>query len=208
MRNVQIVGIAGGSASGKSTILEKCKEHFNDEIEVLCHDFYYKAHDELTLEERSKLNYDHPEAFETDRMIQDIIRLIRGEEVQRPEYDYTIHNRSDKSYLVKPKPVIIVDGCLVLENKELRNLMDLKIFIDVDSDERLMRRIVRDVAHRGRTLESVLTQYRETVKPMHEAFVEPSKKYADLIIPRGGENEVAVDIMIQQIKAMLKRTEQ
>ena len=203
MENVKIIGVAGGSASGKTTIIEKFKDYFKNDIEVLCHDFYYKSNDNLTMEERTNLNYDHPMAFETNRIIADIKELKKGNSIYRPEYDYTIHTRSKNTYLVEPKPVIIVDGFLILENKELRDLMDLRIFVDTEADERLMRRITRDVAERGRTVESVLTQYRETVKPMHEEFVEPSKKHADIIIPRGGENTVAINIMIKQIESML-----
>lgn len=205
MEKIMIVGVAGGSASGKTTIIEKLKEYFHDDIEVLCHDYYYKANDSLTMEERQSLNYDHPNAFETDRMISDIKKLKSGEEIYRPEYDYKVHTRSKNTYLVKPKSVIIIDGFLILENKELRDLMDVKIFVDTDADERLMRRIQRDVAERGRTVESILTQYRETVKPMHEEFVEPSKKYADIIIPRGGENRIAIDMMIKHISSMCRK---
>ena len=204
MDKVTIVGVAGGSASGKSTIVDKFKQYFKDDIEVLCHDFYYKSNDKLDLEERKKLNYDHPNAFDTDEMIEDIKRLRQGEEIYRPEYDYKLHTRSENTYLVRPKRVVIIDGFLILENKELRDLMDLKIYVDTDADERLMRRISRDVAERGRTVESVLDQYRNTVKPMHEEFVEPSKKHADIIIPRGGENTVAIDIMIKHIRSMIE----
>ncbi len=204
MGKVMIVGVAGGSASGKTTIIEKLKDHFKEDIEVLCHDYYYRANDDLTMEERNNLNYDHPNAFETERMINDIKKLKNGESIYRPEYDYTIHTRSKNIYLVEAKAVIIVDGFLILENKELRDLMDVKIFVDTDADERLMRRILRDVAERGRTVDSILTQYRNTVKPMHEEFVEPSKKYADIIIPRGGENKIAIDMMIKHITSMFE----
>lgn len=203
MEDVMIVGVAGGSASGKTTIIEKLKDYFKDDIEILCHDFYYKANDDLTMEERANLNYDHPNAFETDMMIRDIKALKSGKEIYRPEYDYKIHTRSKNTYLVKPKKVIIIDGFLILENKELRDLMDVKVFVDTDADERLMRRILRDVAERGRTVDSILTQYRDTVKPMHEEFVEPSKKHSDIIIPRGGENKIAIDMMIKHITSLL-----
>ncbi len=204
MSKVMIVGVAGGSASGKTTIIEKLKKEFKEEIEVLCHDYYYKSNDDISMEERNNLNYDHPNSFETDRMINDIKKLKSGEEIYRPEYDYTIHTRSEKEYLVKPQPVIIIDGFLILENKELRDLMDVKIFVDTDADERLMRRILRDISERARTIDSILTQYRETVKPMHEEFVEPSKKYADIIIPRGGENIIAIDMLVKHINSILK----
>lgn len=204
MEKIMIVGVAGGSASGKTTIIEKLKEHFHDDIEVLCHDYYYKANDSLTMDERKKLNYDHPNAFETEKMIEDIKNLKSGKEIFRPEYDYKIHTRSQNTYIVKPKSVIIIDGFLIFENKELRDLMDVKIFVDTDADERLMRRLQRDVAERGRTIDSILTQYRETVKPMHEQFVEPSKKHADIIVPRGGENTIAIDMIIKHITSMVE----
>lgn len=205
MEKIMIVGVAGGTASGKTTIIEKIKEHFHDDIEVLCHDYYYKSNSHLPLEERKNLNYDHPNSIETERMIADIKKLKKGEEVFRPEYDYKLHTRSENTYPVKIKPVIIIDGILILENKELRDLMDVKIFVDTDADERLMRRIQRDLVERGRTIESVLSQYRATVKPMHEEFVEPSKKYADIIIPRGGENNIALDMLIKHITFMLNK---
>ena len=156
------------------------------------------------MDERKKLNYDHPNAFETEKMIEDIKNLKSGTEIFRPEYDYKIHTRSQNTYLVKPKSVIIIDGFLIFENKELRDLMDVKIFVDTDADERLMRRLQRDVAERGRTIDSILTQYRETVKPMHEQFVEPSKKHADIIVPRGGENTIAIDMIIKHITSMVE----
>ena len=168
-----IVGIAGGSASGKTTIVNRIKESFGDDILVISHDSYYKAHDDLSYEERSRLNYDHPASFDTERMIADVKKLINGEEIDIPVYDYTVHNRSDQTIHVKPKKVIIVEGILILENKELRDLMDIKVFVDTDADERLIRRIERDTAERGRNVKSVLHQYQETVKPMHEQFVEP-----------------------------------
>jgi len=185
MDRVCIVGIAGGSASGKTTIVNMIKETFGDDIVVISHDSYYKAHDELSYNERSRLNYDHPSSFDTDRMIADVKKLKASQAVDIPVYDYTIHNRSDETVHVVPKKVIILEGILILENPGLRDLMDIKVFVETDADERLMRRIRRDMAERARSIESILTQYSETVKPMHEQFVEPSKKYADIIIPRG-----------------------
>ena len=198
-----IVGIAGGSASGKTTIVNRIKDSFGDDILVISHDSYYKAHDDLSYEERSRLNYDHPASFDTERMIADVKKLINGEEIDIPVYDYTVHNRSDQTIHVKPKKVIIVEGILILENKELRDLMDIKVFVDTDADERLIRRIERDTAERGRNVKSVLHQYQETVKPMHEQFVEPSKKYADIIIPRGGETTTGITILTEHLKHML-----
>ena len=159
----------------------------------------------MPYEERTKLNYDHPSSFDTDRMIEDIINLKQGKTVYRPVYDFSIHNRVPETVKVEPKKVILVEGILIFENKELRDLMDIKIFVDTDADERLMRRIIRDMKFRGRTIESILTQYKTTVKPMHEEFVEPSKKYADIIIPRGGQNEAAMSILKGHLNVMLNK---
>ncbi|WP_026652338.1 uridine kinase [Butyrivibrio proteoclasticus] len=200
---VCIVGIAGGTASGKTTIVRKIKEKFGDDIVVINHDSYYKAHDDLSYEDRSKLNYDHPQSFDTDLMIEDVKKLKNNQEIDMPVYDYTIHNRSDATVHVVPKKVIIVEGILILENKELRDLMDIKVFVETDADERLMRRIRRDMIERARSIDSILTQYTETVKPMHEQFVEPSKKYADIIIPRGGENLTGISILQEHLNLML-----
>jgi uridine kinase len=200
-----IVGIAGGTASGKTTIVRKIKENFGDDIVVINHDSYYKAHDDLSYEDRSRLNYDHPASFDTDLMIEDIKRLKNNEAIDMPVYDYTIHNRSDATVHVVPKKVIIVEGILILENKELRDLMDIKVFVETDADERLMRRIRRDMVERARSIDSILMQYRETVKPMHEQFVEPSKKYADIIIPRGGENTTGIGILQEHLKLVMSK---
>ncbi len=203
MNRVCVVGIAGGSASGKTTIVNRIKENFGDDIVVISHDCYYKAHNELSFEERSRLNYDHPSSFDTDRMIEDVKKLKNSEEVEVPVYDYTIHNRSSQTTHIIPRPVIIIEGILILENKGLRELMDIKVFVDADADERLMRRMKRDMLERARSVESVLTQYAQTVKPMHEQFIEPSKKYADIIIPRGGENHTGIHILQEHLKLML-----
>ncbi|WP_022779687.1 uridine kinase [Butyrivibrio sp. AE3009] len=200
-----IVGIAGGTASGKTTIVRKIKENFGDDIVVINHDSYYKAHDDLSYEDRSRLNYDHPASFDTDLMIEDIKKLKNNQEIDMPVYDYTIHNRSDATVHVVPKKVIIVEGILILENKELRDLMDIKVFVETDADERLMRRIRRDMVERARSIDSILMQYRETVKPMHEQFVEPSKKYADIIIPRGGENTTGIGILQEHLKLVMSK---
>ncbi len=204
MSKVCIVGIAGGSASGKTTIVNRIREKFGDDIVVISHDSYYKAHNDLTYDERSRLNYDHPSSFDTERLIEDVKKLKNGEEVDIPVYDYAIHNRSEQTVHIKPKPVILLEGILILENKELRDLMDVKVFVDTDADERLMRRIRRDTIERARSVDSVLTQYAQTVKPMHEQFIEPSKKYADLIIPRGGENLTGINIFTEHLRTMLR----
>ena len=199
-----IVGVAGGTASGKTTIVRKIKENFGDDIVVINHDSYYKAHNDLSYEDRSKLNYDHPDSFDTQMMIEDVKKLKNNEEVDIPVYDFSVHNRADATVHIVPKNVIILEGILVLENKELRDLMDIKVFVDTDADERLMRRIRRDMLERARSIESILTQYRETVKPMHEQFVEPSKKYADIIIPRGGENLTGISILQEHLNLMMQ----
>ena len=191
-----VLGVAGGSASGKTTIINKLQDYFGADIAVISHDSYYKAHNDLSFEDRSRLNYDHPESFDTELMIEDVKKLKNNIEIDMPVYDYTVHNRSDATVHVVPKKVIIVEGILILENKELRDLMDIKVFVETDADERLMRRIRRDMVERARSIESILSQYSETVKPMHEQFVEPSKKYADIIIPRGGENAAGLDMLI------------
>ncbi len=200
---VCIVGIAGGTASGKTTIVRRIKEKFGDDIAVINHDSYYKAHDDLSYEDRSRLNYDHPSSFDTDLMIEDVKKLKDNIPIDMPVYDYTIHNRSDVTVHVVPKRVIILEGILILESKALRDLMDIKVFVDTDADERLMRRIKRDMIERARSIDSILTQYTETVKPMHEQFVEPSKKYADIIIPRGGENLTGITILQEHLKLMM-----
>ena len=198
-----IVGVAGGSASGKTEIVKTLKEYFKDNIEIIEHDNYYFAHDNLTMDERASLNYDHPQAFETDLLIEHVKKIINNEEIDIPTYDFTIHTRSSETLKKVPKPIVIVEGILVLENEELRNLMDMKVFVDCDGDVRLKRRITRDLVERNRTIESILTQYMETVKPMHELFVEPSKKFADLIVPKGGKNKVAIDVLINHLATKL-----
>lgn len=207
MQNVIVIGIAGGTGSGKSTMIQKIKEEFHDNITILSHDFYYKRHDQLTYEERTKLNYDHPDAIETDLMIEHVRQLCQWKTVKRPVYDFTIHNRVDDTVEVYPAKVVVVEGILIFENQELRDLCDIKVFIDTDADVRILRRILRDVSERGRTLDSVITQYLTTVKPMHEQFVEPSKKYADIIVPEGGYNRVALEMLNERIHSLLKQSE-
>ena len=202
-KDICIVGIAGGSASGKTTIVNNIKELFQNDIELISHDNYYLSNDDKTMEERGKLNYDHPSSFDTYKMIEDVKKLKEGEIIYRPVYDYTQHTRAKEVVEVHPKKVIILEGILILEDPRLRDLMDIKVFVDTDADERLMRRILRDTQERGRTVESVLNQYVTTVKPMHEQFVEPSKKYADIIIPRGGENKIGIHILQEHLKLML-----
>lgn len=180
-------------------MVERIKEYFEDDIVVIGHDNYYKAHDNMTYEERTHLNYDHPNSFDTELMVADVLKLKEGKPVDIPTYDYSIHNRSKQTLRIVPKKVIVLEGILLFYDVRLRELIDVKIFVDTPADERLARRIRRDIAERGRSLESVLTQYQETVRPMHEAFVEPTKMHADIIIPEGGENAVGIDILRQYL---------
>lgn len=203
MGNTIIIGIAGGTGSGKTTLIDRIKKEFNDEISVLSHDFYYRENSRLPFEERAKLNYDHPNSFETDLMVEHIRQLKEGKAVERPVYDFVIHNRKPETVRVDPAKVIIVEGILIFENRELLDLFDIKVFIDTDADVRIIRRILRDVRERGRSLDSVINQYLTTVKLMHEQFVEPSKKNADIIIPEGGYNSVALQMLSDRIKTLL-----
>ena len=203
-KNILVIGIAGGTGSGKTTLMKNLIAKFEGDVTILSHDNYYKRHDELTYEQRCQLNYDEPAALETDLMARHLEQLRRGQAIDCPVYDFTVHNRSDETIRIVPKKVIIVEGILIFENQELRDLMDIRIFVDTDADVRLCRRIKRDVNKRGRTLESVLTQYQETVKPMHEMYVEPSKKYADIIVPEGGKNLVALDMITGRIQRHLE----
>ena len=202
--DIKVIGVAGGTASGKTTIVNIIQEHFRDNLAILSHDSYYKAHHEMTYEERCLLNYDHPDSFETDMMVDHLRALKQGQAVDIPVYDYTIHNRSEKIEHIEPRKVIIVEGILILDHAALRDEMDLKVFVDTDADERLMRRLRRDMVERARSVDSVLSQYSTTVKPMHEAYVEPSKRYADIIIPRGGQNKSAIDLLLNHIERLLK----
>ncbi|WP_312105494.1 uridine kinase [Pygmaiobacter massiliensis] len=197
--DVMVIGIAGGTGSGKTTLTNRLKEHFGDDVSVIYHDNYYKRHDEMPYEERCLLNYDHPDAFDTNLMIEHLLALKAGKAIHCPVYDYTIHNRSAETIEVRPAKVIIVEGILIFQNCELRSLMDIKIFVDTDADVRILRRIMRDVKKRGRSLDSVVEQYLTTVKPMHEQFVEPSKRAADIIVLEGGRNLVALDMIIQRV---------
>ncbi len=203
-QRILVIGIAGGTGSGKTTLMNRLIEEFRDQVTVLSHDNYYKRHDELSYEQRCKLNYDEPDALETDLMARHLELLRRGQAIDCPVYDFTIHNRSQETVRIEPKKVIIVEGILIFENRSLRELMDIRIFVDTDADVRLCRRIKRDVNSRGRTLESVLNQYLQTVKPMHEAYVEPSKKYADIVVPEGGKNLVALDMIMGRIRRHLE----
>ncbi len=202
--DILVIGVAGGTASGKTTLMKNLIADFEDEVTVLSHDNYYKRHDDLSYEERSLLNYDEPDAFDTSLMVYHLGQLRHGYAIECPVYDFTVHNRSEETIHLEPRRVIIVEGILIFENQELRDLMDIRIFVDSDADVRLCRRITRDVNKRGRSLESVLTQYQDTVKPMHERYVEPSKKFAHMVVPEGGKNVVALDMIISRIRRHLK----
>ncbi len=205
--NHLIIGIAGGSGSGKTTLALRLKARFGEnEVRLIPHDSYYKRHDELPYEERCKLNYDHPDAFDNDLLVAHLKALRAGQAVDCPVYDYTIHNRSDAVQHVEPAPVIIVEGILPFVEPALCALFDYKIYVDTDADERILRRILRDVKERGRSLDSVILQYRTTVKPMHEAFVEPSKRSADIIVPNGGENGPALEMLAHHIRELIQRS--
>ena len=204
MGDILVIGIAGGSGSGKTTLMKNLIDKFGDVITVLSHANYYKRHDELSYEERCQLNYDEPGAFDTSLMIYQLDQLRHGQPIDCPVYDFSVHNRSNETIRIVPERVIIVEGILIFESEPLRQLMDIKIFVDADADVRLCRRIKRDVNKRGRSLESVLTQYQQTVKPMHEKYVEPTKKYADLVVPEGGKNLVALELIEGRIRRHLE----
>ncbi len=205
MSDVIVIGIAGGTGSGKTTIAQKLIERFRDDVSVINHDNYYKEHHSMSFEDRCKLNYDHPDAFDTDMLIDALRELKAGHSVTCPIYDFSIHDRLVETTTVHPSKVIIVEGILIFQNEELCRQMDIKIYVDTDADVRILRRIIRDVRDRGRNLESVINQYLTTVKPMHEMFVEPSKRNADIIIPEGGNNIVALDIITERVKAHIHK---
>lgn len=200
MENIMIIGIAGGTGSGKTTLTQRIKEAFDDDVVVLSHDYYYKSNSNITFEERTKLNYDHPNAFDTDLLIEHMKELRNGKTIKHPVYSFVEHTRLEETVEIKPAKVIILEGILIFENKELCDLMDIKVFVDTDADLRIIRRLLRDVKERGRDLDSVINQYIDTVKPMHEEFVDPSKKRADIIIPEGGFNSVALSMLLERVR--------
>ncbi len=202
-----VIGIAGGTGSGKSTIVNSIKAQIGKDIAILCHDYYYKANADLPYEARCKLNYDHPDSLETDMMIEHIKLLKQNKAVDIPQYDFVNHTRSTETIRIEPKSVIIVEGILIFENKKLVDELDIKVFVDTDADVRIIRRILRDVKERGRSLDSVIEQYLTTVKVMHEEFVEPSKRKADIIIPEGGYNLVALSMLINKIQTLINSDE-
>ena len=202
--NILVIGIAGGTGSGKTTLMKNLIDTFGDVVTVLSHDNYYHRRDLMPFEERCKLNYDEPAALETELMVRHLQALRSGQAIDCPVYDFSAHNRSDETVRIEPRQVIIVEGILIFENEALRELMDIRIFVDTDADVRLCRRIKRDVRDRGRTLESVIEQYQTTVKPMHEKYVEPSKRFAHVVVPEGGKNYVALDMIMGRIRRHLE----
>ncbi|MFJ7727038.1 uridine kinase [Neobacillus sp. NPDC097160] len=205
-RKPVVIGVTGGSGSGKTSVTKAIYESLKDHsILVIEQDYYYKDQSDVPFEERLKTNYDHPLAFDNDLLIEHIEKLLRYEAIEKPVYDYSIHTRSDQIIPVEPKDVIILEGILVLEDERLRNLMDIKLYVDTDADIRIIRRLTRDIKDRGRTFDSVTEQYLNVVRPMHNQFIEPTKRYADLIIPEGGQNHVAVDLMVTKIQTILEQ---
>lgn len=198
-----LIGIAGGTGSGKSTFTNRIRDAFGDRVSILYHDNYYKAHDEMPFEERKKLNYDHPDAFDTELLIEHIKALKSGQSIICPTYDYSQHNRAKNTITVEPRKVILIEGILALCDSRLRDLMDIKIFVDADADERILRRVLRDTKERGRDIENIIDQYLTTVKPMHYLYVEPTKSYADLVV-NSGLNNVAFEVMKTKIEELLK----
>jgi uridine kinase len=206
MRKPVVIGVAGGSGSGKTSVTKAIYDSFKGHsITMIQQDYYYKDQSDLPFEERLKTNYDHPLAFDNDLLIEHIEKLLRYEPIEKPVYDYSIHTRSKEVIAVEPKDVIILEGILILEDERLRNLMDIKLYVDTDADIRIIRRLSRDIKERGRTLDSVIEQYTNVVRPMHNQFIEPTKRYADVIIPEGGQNHVAIDLMVTKIQTILEQ---
>ena len=206
MGKVWVIGIAGGTASGKTTIVNRLKEYFKDDISLVGHDSYYLAHDDMPFEERCKLNYDHPDSLETDLLVEHLKELKEGKTIQCPVYDYSQHNRSDKVLKIEPRPVILVEGILLLADPRIRDLLDIKVYVEADSDERILRRISRDVSERGRDLNGIIEQYLTTVKPMHYLYVEPTRSKADVVI-NSGKNDVEFDLFVSKIGQLLEERE-
>lgn len=205
MKKPILIGITGGTGSGKSTIADALYSNFsNERITMIQQDMYYKDQSHLSMEERVKTNYDHPMAFDNDLLVEHLQKLIKGESIEKPRYDFTVHNRAKDTTTVELREIIIVEGILILEDERIRNLLDIKVYVDTDADIRILRRLVRDIDERGRTVESVIDQYLTMVRPMHMEFTEPTKRYADIIIPEGGHNYVAIDILMAKIRDILK----
>lgn len=207
-RNSVVIGISGGSGSGKTTIAESLVERIGeDDILLIKQDYYYKDNSHLAFEERANLNYDCPDAFDTPLLIEQIAQLLKGQAIEQPQYDFTIHNRKTERILVQPRKIVLIEGILILHDDILRDMMDIKVFVDAEADIRLLRRVLRDTKERGRSIESISEQYLETVRPMYEKYIHPTKKYADIIVPKGGFNQVAIDILVSRIKSYLTELE-
>lgn len=205
-RKPVVIGVAGGSGSGKTSVTKAIYESFKGHsILMIEQDYYYKDQSHLPMEERLKTNYDHPLAFDNDLLIEHIEQLLRYESIDKPVYDYAVHTRSSEIIHVEPKDVIILEGILILEDERLRDLMDMKLYVDTDADLRIIRRLLRDIKERGRSMDSVIEQYVSVVRPMHNQFIEPTKRYADIIIPEGGHNHVAIDLMVTKIQTILEQ---
>jgi uridine kinase len=206
MRRPLLIGISGGTGSGKSTVVHEILNSLPEKsITILEQDAYYKDQSELSLEERLKINYDHPDAFDTPLLVKHLKMLVNGQAIDKPVYDFSVYNRSKATVRVEPRDIIILEGILILQEPDIRNLLDIKIYVDTDPDVRIIRRITRDIKERGRTYESVVNQYLNVVRPMHMQFVEPSKRYADIIIPEGGYNKVAIDIIVAKINSIIQK---
>lgn len=204
MKRPLLVGITGGTGSGKSTVTHEILKNLPEEsIAIVEQDSYYKDQSNITFEERVKTNYDHPDAFDTPLLVSHLKSLLNGQAIEKPIYDFSIHNRVSQTVRVEPRDIIILEGILILQEIDIRNLLDIKVYVDTDPDVRIIRRITRDIKERGRTLDSVINQYLNVVRPMHLQFVEPSKRYADIIIPEGGFNKVAIDIIVTKVKSIL-----
>ncbi|GAA0107252.1 uridine kinase [Clostridium tertium] len=205
MKKPILIGITGGTGSGKSSIADAIYSSFSNEcIAMIQQDMYYKDQSHLSMEERVKTNYDHPRAFDNDLLIKHLSDLINGIAINKPIYDFSNHNRAKETVRIDPKDIIIVEGILVLEDERLRELLDIKVYVDTDADIRILRRLIRDINERGRTVDSVVSQYLDVVRPMHMQFTEPTKRYADIIVPEGGQNKVAIDILVTKIKDIIK----
>jgi uridine kinase len=201
-----VFGVAGGTASGKTTVASSILDAVGaSQVAYLAHDAYYKDMGHLPLEERAQLNYDHPDSLETDLLVKHVQKLLNGKPIDVPIYDFTQHRRTERTSLVSPCPIILIEGILIFTHRRLRELMDIKVYVDTDPDVRFIRRMTRDMNERGRSLESIVTQYLKTVRPMHLEFVEPSKRYADVIIPRGGMNQVALDMVVSRLVELLRQ---